>query len=765
MLTFCGVPLSIADPEGQVQAWIDVYRPLDNLLCKPASYREGRDREQGHWGHAVGLPVNNWRLLPPAWRVNTLWWPTGASRFAVGLFLATKISAAKIAALVGADGSGTLKIGDGQRTISPTMYLLPPRPIGCGAASNPVVLLPLVDRRYFWQWAKAGDFLIGPSSTWATIRTQITTNLGVAVTASDPSGYPAPDWSEFDRWYENPALLLDGYASSVGQRFVAALDGSYRLETWETAAATVLANLAAADAFAGGGVLASRAVVPGQLSVVFAKRQGGIVHANGACDGYAKLATEYGFAAGSLGDVTIHSTFQSNRSARGSNPDNLTDLQTLAGVIAEDWYGWRKHQYSATLPGVASGWGPTGYDDYLWFFANAQRAAIPISCSILPDDPDDDDDEDGAPLPDVEELPSQYLTQTLVESLPPNFGAEENLAQATVTGSPRTFRPSGIHRAELTSGWTNPGSGLPQYATARLLYESSGANPPTGVLTKDPHDVKIFDTLGIKGSLASASKLWIAALPADSEMFELIGPPPGGAEMHRLCRLDGSLAAADRDPNDLISASFGGMPSVTGTLYKPSLDGSDLEFASDGTGTIYNPTPFTHDNSDKVWVKKMEGFWLVDRPLIKPFARVNVTGVDGTSNCLTYSIESNKGGMISLPSSDTIQFDCPVVSGKYKIDCTISGQYLQGSEANWSIMLRDGGPTGTRLAVVFFDGQTDGGTNLNPIIEEVFSLAYSSDETFSQGATKKLAIVTGGLTGITPGSAFAGTVCITPMFE
>lgn len=495
-LTFAGEPLLLPDPEGELQKWIDRYRPLESILNAPVATRSGRTREQGHWPHAVGLPVPNWEQFPPRWKLNSLWWPTGASRFAVGLFLVTADGAARIATTTGSNGSGTLTMTDGTRSLSTTMWALPALPIGSEDRTNPPMLLTLVDRRYWWQWSRSGEMFVGPLSTWEEIRTAITSGLGASITAPEPEdAYLAPDWSEFDRWHENTAMLLDGYAATVGQRFVASLDGSFALQKFGTADEGADGNL---EHFftAGGRAYTRTGEAPGNVAVVFQKRQGGIVHQNGVCEIVTKSAGDYGFNANAPGIATIHTTFQANFSSRGEEADNSTAMDELANQIAADFYGWKQRQYSVTIPGVAGGWTMTGFDDYAWFMF-------------------------GTPHPGSDANDTR-LCHTIVESFPPNFGVEENLAQEHGTESPKTLRPSPIHRAEITGEWEEGVSERPDHVTARLLYESSGAYPPPGQFSKDEYDIKIFDTLGIRGTLEAGDKVWVAALPADSEMFELV---------------------------------------------------------------------------------------------------------------------------------------------------------------------------------------------------------------------------------------------------
>lgn len=659
MLTFAGVGLSLADPEGKVQAWIDRYRPLDNLFGGPLAYQGGRSREQGHWPHAIGLPTYNWNRLPPRWLVNTLWWPTGASRFAIGLFLTTKANLVKIRAMLSADGMGQLVIEDGDNRISPRMFMLPPRPIGAGTAGNPVVLLPLVDRRYFWQWSKCNAGILGPSSTWSNARTVVMENLGVSVGFTDPDGYEAPDWSEWARAYENAALALDGYAATVGQRFVAKLDGTYLLQTWAAAEAVVANNFDQLEPFAGGQLLASPCVAPGSVTVVFPRRQGGIVIHNGTCDQVVKAATEYNFSAGALGTATIHTTYQADYSTRSSQPDNQAGMNALANAIARDFYGWRRKQYSGCLGSVASRWTVTGFDDYLWFFANSQVQAR---------DPIEIGDEQSGFEPDTCEarLQGPYLLQTFVESMLPNVGVEENLTQAAITARPRTFRPLPIWRAELTTGF----SGSPSQATGRLLYDATGA----GTLTKDVHNVKVFDLHSAGSGLKSGNKVWVTAPSPDSERFELVSAAAAGT--FAIARLSGTL-----DAYNIANLPATTMPSASATVYSAALAGAAVAFTSPQVDqTIYNPTAFRYSNGDEVYLDNSAGFWIARRATTwLPWfqATVNNPATALVGGEVSWAGADGQGNVASLVGTN-ITIQCPVVQRRFRVRVILTVAYLSG---------------------------------------------------------------------------------------
>jgi hypothetical protein len=91
-ISFAGVDLLLEDPGGVFQSWLDRNLSLQDMRLfgsEPVAYREGRDGSRHHENReGVGLPLLNWSA-PPRPKLNTLWMPTGASRWGVGLFLAS----------------------------------------------------------------------------------------------------------------------------------------------------------------------------------------------------------------------------------------------------------------------------------------------------------------------------------------------------------------------------------------------------------------------------------------------------------------------------------------------------------------------------------------------------------------------------------------------------------------------------------------------------------------------------------------------------
>src|SRR6478672_9065844 len=77
-LTYAGVPLSV--PDDGLCEWVERNCPMPDV---PESQRPGWPASK--WAGLSGFAVPQRRTVRPG----CLWWPTGASRFAVGHFFAT----------------------------------------------------------------------------------------------------------------------------------------------------------------------------------------------------------------------------------------------------------------------------------------------------------------------------------------------------------------------------------------------------------------------------------------------------------------------------------------------------------------------------------------------------------------------------------------------------------------------------------------------------------------------------------------------------
>ncbi len=173
-------------------------------------------------------------------RVGRLFWPFGATRWAVGHFIISDSALALVRPLcypAGASVAQPLLLDDGTTTITAQMYMLPPRRLTFSRRSDWVTgdtledlyLLTLVDQRFWWWGANAGNITIEPDvTTWVGLYDLISTALGTVIDAEVvDSDYFFPAFAPgFSTSYESIPVLLDAVSLNCGQRIVAGFDGS-----------------------------------------------------------------------------------------------------------------------------------------------------------------------------------------------------------------------------------------------------------------------------------------------------------------------------------------------------------------------------------------------------------------------------------------------------------------------------------------------------------------------------------------------------------
>lgn len=466
-LTFAGVPLLLPDRDGRLERFLAEYQCLDELrVFVSETTWQASNRGNARSGFTANVNMNspNWPS-PPAPKLNTLYWPTGAARWAWGLFLATATQVNQIfAAIAPSSGGvtfresyGNLVLADdesGDTITAAGMHLLPPRPISVPEISDDesLWLLPIVDERYFWQWINLGSIAtadtLDETSTWTDLWTLIQAALGTAITKDTISAdYFQPDPREFTREFQNIALLMDAAAASVGQRIVRQLDGSVESLGSDNAATALAGNVSGGGEsgiyrlIAGGDFsnVAPWSIRPEKVKVVFPRYDLGRPDCDGAVYAESVNAT-------TIGETTYRSnlvkTFFNTAFAdyggdvTASSPDNTADLATLATKIARDYFAWLAKQFDYTFAGVKP-WAMSGFEDWtIWTFGrlspcegqdDAREATERLLDTLVGKSEDRGDlSELIADMTGGGSQPKrEYLCHTRVFSLPPNFGVED----------------------------------------------------------------------------------------------------------------------------------------------------------------------------------------------------------------------------------------------------------------------------------------------------------------------------------------------------
>lgn len=389
-LSFGGVPLLLQDPDGiaddHVRKYLDtrlasIFTP--DLTCYTEDRNTARLNNSASEIQQVGLPCPNYAPAPKP-QINTLRWPTGATRYAQGLFLIDGSNlTAILAALAGANGPQPLVMNAPANAaairpdsgINPNMYLLPPRPISPPnvPANERLWVLPLCDSRYFWQW-KPVPYESTYYTSWGQILADLQTALGITITApSVPIAYGIPDPIEWVRDWENAAMVLDALALTLGMRFVANWTtgaGQYRLVSAATSASDYQTNINATAILSNdptkvpivaGGDFSANCIAsqtPGQVLVTFRNSDNSEIQ--------PLVATIP--AVTSPSDASMTKVFHTTVKDEGLLVLADSSL-ALANQLAVDYYAWLALRYDIDYAGILS-WAPCGFDDYvLWEYA------------------------------------------------------------------------------------------------------------------------------------------------------------------------------------------------------------------------------------------------------------------------------------------------------------------------------------------------------------------------------------------------------------
>lgn len=422
-ISYAGVPLLLEDPGYEFQVWLERALSLQDLTLfgvEPWDVYQGRNRPRGPFvgqefmvsGESetvtlpsvpfVGLPLPNYSLRrPPRWKINTLWWPTGGTRYSIGLFLIDASGLATIISRVSRTGSNAglanlviqeFQNGTAGATMTVPMYLLPPRELNSTETGRDGYLLCLVDRRYYWGFKDSGLLEVNSETTWEEVYDHIAEAMEETILydAIAP-GYVRPNPLEVTRRYENAGMMLDAVAHSVGQRIVYGTDGVVRAQ--DTATATTLNTLNQSlilerGLSAGGRMLQHRqGIYPESVRTVFPVKVDDEFLPDGevyprtvdATQEAASAVAQWGYIPGAV--KVIHTTapaiFSSGDSLEDigngtATPQNDGAVTMLANAIARDFYGWLAEQYDQSGVGFLP-WTPTGFDDYIWWHLGWQE--------------------------------------------------------------------------------------------------------------------------------------------------------------------------------------------------------------------------------------------------------------------------------------------------------------------------------------------------------------------------------------------------------
>lgn len=431
MIRYAGVNLCLEDADGTFAGWMDRYFALDEMRlfgARPIATMSPTIGPRSVCCLSLGIPVVNYPPAPPL-RINSLYWPTGATRWARCLCLATEEQMQSILEVVkGEDGDGYLpqqlvmaetdfrgEIAEngfshdenGRVALSAEMYLLTPRPISCmqGDVAR-LWMLPLVDARYLWQQRSVQGYAPtqwdyeGVGGALHQLEDALLIDEGQLVRNPIEAGWGYPDPTELHRDYQNPAVLLDAVSRSLGRRFVRGIDKSTEVIDADTSEERLTENLAfsvpetadpgfvAYSELAGGDLQDEffQAAVPELLRLVFREKDTGNLNV------IEKYAVDYEQLKYNPSAVrTIFCAARDDFSATDGS-DASQETQDLADAIATAEFAWCGRQYDRSFAGLKA-WKPTGYCDAVeWTFgrrtvagaiqAMTRVASLPLDVGI-----------------------------------------------------------------------------------------------------------------------------------------------------------------------------------------------------------------------------------------------------------------------------------------------------------------------------------------------------------------------------------------------
>ena len=483
ILRYAGVPLLVEDPGFDFQVWLEQSLSMQGLSLFGEAEAQGRNRPRGVFlgreenqsAPQVGLPKFNYTSNTPAeWKLNTLWWPTGAMRHSIGLFLVDNDSFKEINSTVkSGSGKADLEIGeeDGEVVTFKSMYMLPPHRITGGAEE--LWLLCLVDQRYFWPLRSTQDLSVTTSTTWDSLLSTVTNLLGASSVfwdTIDPT-YANPSPDELSRKYENAALLLDAIAASLGKRVALAPSGHLHIKSATSdkdAFDTAVAGIG--EMPAAGGEKNGCGSAPETIAVTFPK-----VLASGE---YFTDGSVYGVdISPSLSDLTCQPSiisgarkvFHSTAPARyqASNdplPINYIALMQLAQKIANDHLQWTTFGYDQRYVGIID-WRPTGYDDYVIWSAGSQHR--PENSLLIRELGPDKEGRDV-----WRSMLQDYDFSTRMVSQPANIAVSTQLSHFSTAPTPPTCYL--LTPCDLGSQFTASGDDLAPYVGQVIQYATDG---------------------------------------------------------------------------------------------------------------------------------------------------------------------------------------------------------------------------------------------------------------------------------------------------
>ena len=342
--------------------------------------------------------------------LNTLYWPTGATRWATGWFMGTSSMASSCISASWSGGNpaeGTLSLGDldegepgydENERIDAAMYLLPPVPLAWVTDSEQLYLLPFVDDRYFWRWKHLPQESVNMRFTEDNTRLEIPewknlyeecrkilgqNKLRSSLETGDSPALHIFDIGEYPEHCEVDALrtddpeltrnrtlaeILELIAVNTGRVVVRDFDGVTRLLTWPDSEIRHTANankslnrVAGLDAFSSNAFQEQvSGMYPEKLVMAFPARHG--ISGRVKDDGWYTREEKLGGVAG----TEMHITNSIMGLYIGSNLTNKNILDKIVEQVSKDIKLAAGKYLDFVLAGIGK-YDPTGWSDVIEF--------------------------------------------------------------------------------------------------------------------------------------------------------------------------------------------------------------------------------------------------------------------------------------------------------------------------------------------------------------------------------------------------------------
>jgi hypothetical protein len=397
---------SLVNRNGIILDGIALPRPSERLEAHVNQYIDTAEVDELARPYWTGL--GDWRQadFAPTRRVKLgrLYWPTGASRFAIGRFLASEaqLDLMRRDANISVSNPNlplNLTFDDGQdpspgkRSFTTPMFLLPSTPfIEWTGNDGPkgYYLVTVVDERYWW-WRTGAK--IDSATDWKSFLNSIATALNVMFTFSEddlPEEYLSPS-ANLAGVYEYLPLLFDAALYSIQRRLVRGLDGTLTIQDPSSAIDAVN------DLFDDnrdrrefGGIYRTDTVSPHQELSLLVPNKFRVRFRQQPTRPSPFTPTTYTSYTKNLADLSLdeyanikpkdaEKIFQSdaiaiNQAGSGAD-DNADDLQKLTTQLASDWYLWQTADMHSVYGGILP-WDTEAMSDFVEYDGYAMRTFI-----------------------------------------------------------------------------------------------------------------------------------------------------------------------------------------------------------------------------------------------------------------------------------------------------------------------------------------------------------------------------------------------------